>query len=98
MPVVDLSSISAGQREKELHRLMDTEARRPFDLSRDLMVRPALYRLSDDEHVLLVVTHHIASDGWSVGVFCRDLGEFYRARCVGRRRTCPTCRSGTAIS
>jgi hypothetical protein len=47
------------------------------------MVRTTLYRLGADEHVLLVLTNHIASDGWSVGVFCRDLGELYRAHRSG---------------
>jgi len=61
-----------------------TELRRPFDLARDLLVRTTLFRLSESEHVLVVVTHHIASDGWSVGIFCRDLGELYEAKRADR--------------
>jgi len=44
------------------------------------MVRVTLFELAPREHVLLFVTHHIASDGWSVGVFCRDVSECYNAR------------------
>ncbi len=80
LPVTDLTSYPAEQREAELQLRLRTELRRPFDLARDLLVRTTLFRLSESEHVLLVVTHHIASDGWSVGIFCRDLGELYEAR------------------
>jgi hypothetical protein len=44
------------------------------------MLRTKVFKLAADDHVLLVITHHIASDGWSVGVFCRDLSELYDAR------------------
>jgi amino acid adenylation domain-containing protein len=80
LPAVDLSSLPEGEREGELGLRLREESRRPFDLSQDLMTRVTLFELSPREHVLLVVTHHIASDGWSVGVFCRDVSECYRAR------------------
>jgi amino acid adenylation domain-containing protein len=80
LQAVDLSSLPEGEREGELRLKLREESRRPFNLSRDLMSRVTLFELAPREHVLLVVTHHIASDGWSVGVFCRDVGECYRAR------------------
>ena len=80
LPLVDLVAVPAGRREEELRLLMREAARQPFDLARDLLVRAMVFRLDAEEHVLLVMTHHIASDGWSVGVFCRDLGELYTAR------------------
>ena len=89
LPVVDLSTLPADEREPELQRLLGEQAREPFDLAHDLMVRATLFRLGEAEHVLLIVTHHIASDGWSVGIFCSDLGELYDARIRGRQPSLP---------
>ncbi len=50
---------------------------RPFDLGHDLMMRGALYTLAPREHVLLLVTHHIALDGWSVSRLWRELSVLY---------------------
>jgi amino acid adenylation domain-containing protein len=55
-----------------------------FDLARDLPIRAVVARLSPDEHVLLVVAHHIACDGWSVGVLAAELSAAYRALRDGR--------------
>ncbi|GAA0573334.1 amino acid adenylation domain-containing protein [Halomonas salifodinae] len=60
-------------------------ARRPFDLSGDAPLRAALYRLGESEHVLQLVIHHIASDGWSGAVLVDDLIEGYEAYRQGRR-------------
>ena len=87
--VIDLTHLPQERREEELRKLLSAEAGRPFDLGRDLMLRASLFRLGPDEHVLLVVTHHIASDGWSVGVFCRELGECYEAHRTGRTPRLP---------
>ncbi len=63
-----------------LRRIVST----PFDLTADLPLRTALVRLADDEHVLLLVLHHIAGDGWSMGPLLRDLADAYTARRAGR--------------
>uniref|UniRef100_UPI0031D97633 amino acid adenylation domain-containing protein n=1 Tax=Saccharothrix mutabilis TaxID=33921 RepID=UPI0031D97633 len=58
-------------------------AREPFDLTAQPPVRASLLRVADDEHVLLLVLHHIAGDGWSMGPLLRDLAEAYTARLAG---------------
>jgi hypothetical protein len=55
------------------------EARQPFSLLSDLMLRGTLIQLAEDEHVLALTTHHIASDGWSSGILLQDFAAFYRA-------------------
>ncbi|HWM94193.1 MAG TPA: non-ribosomal peptide synthase/polyketide synthase [Thermoanaerobaculia bacterium] len=78
LPVVDLSGLAAEAREEEVLRVAGSEARRPYDLSRGPLVRSALLRLAEEEHALLVGMHHIVSDGWSLGIFVRELGALYR--------------------
>ena len=79
LPVTDLSGVPADQQERELERVIAEITERPFDLSRDLMLRAALMRLLPAEHVLLLVTHHIASDGWSSAILIRELTTLYAA-------------------
>ncbi|HEY1109443.1 MAG TPA: condensation domain-containing protein, partial [Opitutaceae bacterium] len=79
LPTTDLSSVAQADREAELKRLTTEEAKKPFDLQHDLMLRVRLFRLSPTEHALMLVMHHIASDGWSMAVIYRELGACYAA-------------------
>ncbi|MBI2197270.1 MAG: AMP-binding protein, partial [Candidatus Rokubacteria bacterium] len=79
LPVVDLSEWPEPQREVETERVLAAEARRPFDLQRDLMLRGLVVRLGPREQVLLLVMHHIASDGWSVGILLQEISDLYGA-------------------
>ena len=51
----------------------------PFDLAADNMLRGHLIKLNDDEQILVLTMHHIASDGWSISVIVKELVEFYKA-------------------
>ena len=96
--LVDLRAPDASARTAELHRLAAEQARRPFDLATGPLLRIHLFRLADDEHVLLLVIHHIVSDGWSASVFWSELGEHYRAFSTGNRPSCRRSRSNTPTS
>ncbi|WP_348650213.1 amino acid adenylation domain-containing protein [Verrucosispora sp. WMMD573] len=60
-------------------RLSEQELRRPFDLEHDDMLRVRLIRLMPHRHALLISMHHVASDGWSIGILAREVGQLYRA-------------------
>jgi Condensation domain len=63
------------------------EANRPFSLDRDPPARWSLLKLADDEHILVILLHHIASDGWSEAILNRELSQLYAAFRAGR--PCP---------
>ncbi|PSL44996.1 amino acid adenylation domain-containing protein, partial [Chitinophaga niastensis] len=64
---------------QELKAYISTLIHTPFDLSEDYMLRAHLIRLSEAAHILVVMTHHIASDGWSAEIILREMVELYTA-------------------
>lgn len=92
LPVLDLSQVPADDRADALRVELRRDAAAPFDLDADLMLRSRLIRFGDQEHVLSVVMHHICSDGWSVGILVRDLGEVYDALRHDRQPDLPRLR------
>ena len=85
----DLSIGPEEEREAEASKILAQEARRPFNLAQDLMLRATLIKRSEQEHILLLVMHHIASDGWSMGILMRELSHFYEAEITGRPSSLP---------
>ena len=77
LPLNDLSSHPEAEREAVARHILLTEAQRPFDLARGPLIRGALLRLGPREHLLVIVMHHIVSDGWSLDIFLRDLGSLW---------------------
>jgi amino acid adenylation domain-containing protein/non-ribosomal peptide synthase protein (TIGR01720 family) len=80
----DLSQLPAEVRPSEAHRIASDQARQPFDLSLSPLLRVHLLRLQEDEHILVLVMHHIISDGWSMGILVRELSVLYDAYCRGQ--------------
>jgi amino acid adenylation domain-containing protein len=77
VPLVDLSPSASEVQQRRLRECIADEARKPFALERDLMLRVTLIRLAPEEHVLLVTTHHIAADGWSIEVLWQEFASLY---------------------
>ncbi|MFB8039587.1 condensation domain-containing protein, partial [Streptomyces sp. NPDC056004] len=75
--------------QAELPQRLAESARQPFDLATEPPLRAELFVVAPDEHVLLLVMHHIAADGWSTGPLARDLAQAYAARCEGRTASRP---------
>jgi amino acid adenylation domain-containing protein/non-ribosomal peptide synthase protein (TIGR01720 family) len=84
LPVIDLRGREEAEREAEFRRISSDESRRPFDLTSGLLLRARLLRLGESEHVLLLTTHHIASDAWSMNILLADLAALYEAFTQGR--------------
>jgi amino acid adenylation domain-containing protein/FkbM family methyltransferase len=89
LPLMDLSRLPGARREAQALALATEEARLPFDLARGPLMRVKLLRLATDQHVMLLTTHHIISDGWSVGVFVEELGQLYKAFSLGEPSPLP---------
>jgi amino acid adenylation domain-containing protein len=87
--IADLRALAPEARLAEAERVRATEARRPFDLGHGPLLRTTLIRLADDDHELVVVTHHIVIDAWSQGVFFRELGTLYDAISRGEDAALP---------
>ncbi|HEX6199483.1 MAG TPA: amino acid adenylation domain-containing protein, partial [Thermoanaerobaculia bacterium] len=79
LPVIDLAGLPEEAARAEAGGLAGDHARLPFDLAAGPVLRSALVRLAPGDHRWLLAVHHIASDGWSMGVFHREVATLYRA-------------------
>jgi amino acid adenylation domain-containing protein len=82
--LIELFRLSNAESDTEVGRLIAEEADRPFDLCAGPLLRATLLRLRDDDHILILTTHHIVSDAWSMGIFTRELWTLYGAYANGR--------------
>ncbi len=89
MPLIDLSGLPGEARDGEAERLAAAEARTPFDLARGPVWRVRLLRLGAEDHRLVVNLHHIAADGWSLGLLLREIAALYAAFSARRRSPLP---------
>jgi non-ribosomal peptide synthetase component F/acyl carrier protein len=77
--IADLAGLQEPERELETARLAREQAERPFDIARGPVLRTGLLRLADSDHLLFFTMHHIASDGWSIGIFMKEMSAIYRS-------------------
>ena len=89
LSVVSIDAPTGPDRETKLQTLLKEASACTFDLTRAPLIRATLFRLTDDDQVLLIVIHHIVSDGWSMSVMTRDLGALYSAFHLGTQPTLP---------
>lgn len=87
LTLIDLSKSNSNGATVE--DTVKAEARRPFDLANDLMLRAVLFQVAKNDHVLLLNMHHIAADGWSVGILVREVSDGYLAFSSGTEPELP---------
>jgi amino acid adenylation domain-containing protein len=83
LEVIDLQALPSEARRDEALRRATEAARRPFDTERDALLRAFVLRLAADEHLFVLIAHHLIFDGWSLILFMRELGERYTAQVTG---------------
>jgi amino acid adenylation domain-containing protein len=81
--MIDLPGKNNASPLEEAVSLMKQEARRPYDLASEPLVRPRLIRLGKDDLLLALVTHHTIMDGWSMGIMIREVAALYEALARG---------------
>ena len=79
LPIIDLQQYGQAEQSAQVQKLLQQESQRPFNLASDPMLRVCLFKLAPQEHILLLVMHHIASDGWSMGILWSQLTQLYQA-------------------
>ncbi len=87
--VEDLSGLDGKAKDGAIAGALEKERTEPFDLTSGPLLRVRLLKLAEGDHILLRTCHHIISDGWSIGVFNRELAVLYEAFCEGRQNPLP---------
>src|SRR5690606_2401198 len=75
----DLSGLAGQDKSRRLAQIPREQGQQAFQLNADLMLRVKVLRLSAEAHLVIYVVHHIASDGWSMGIIRRELNALYEA-------------------
>ncbi|HSF43443.1 MAG TPA: amino acid adenylation domain-containing protein [Thermoanaerobaculia bacterium] len=89
LPVVRLAGLPASHRQPEAARIAAALKTEPFDLARGPVLRAVLLDLDREDHVLVLLLHHIATDGWSMGLLVRELTLLYETLRVGAASPLP---------
>jgi len=83
LPLVDMRELAENDRESALEHLIQKEIHRPFHLSDGPLWRACIFRIEEKKYVVLVAVHHIAADGWSIGVLFQEIITLYAAYRAG---------------
>ena len=89
LSISEAVNIPARERETVINRFVREGTSLPFDLSKGPLLHVKLLHLGREDHVLLVVMHHIITDGWSMGIFFRELARLYEDYSAGRDFSLP---------
>lgn len=89
LTVINLADLPADRQEAEVQRLLQEETNTGFNLEQGPLLRTRLLRIDNDIYILVIVLHHVISDGWSQGILFRELSAFYNARCHGQPASLP---------
>ncbi|NEQ79118.1 MAG: amino acid adenylation domain-containing protein, partial [Moorea sp. SIO2I5] len=89
LPVVNLCELPEAEQKNQVQQLVNEWGQRLFNLAQDPLLRFMLVQLNEQEHLLLFSTHHIISDGWSIGVFIREMATLYEAFSQGQPSPLP---------
>jgi non-ribosomal peptide synthetase component F len=84
LTIVNLQSCNKAEQKSAIHHWQQETAQRPFDFSQWPLLRVTLLQLAAAEHLVLVTMHHILTDGWSIGVFTRELFHLYQTYSQGQ--------------
>jgi acyl carrier protein len=89
VPVVDLSELHEQARENEARRLTAVEVSQAFDLAKGPLMRVCVFEFGPYDHEVIITMHHIVTDGWSQGIFVRELTRLYESIVAGRPPVLP---------
>lgn len=78
MPIEHLQGSNEIERRTKAREHAERDVQLPFDLTNGPLIRIKLFALSEEKHLLLIIAHHTISDGWSLGIFLRELMAFYQ--------------------
>jgi amino acid adenylation domain-containing protein len=84
LTTIDLQIYAEIEREIQTEKILQQESQRPFNLASDTMLRGCLIQLAPQQHILLLVIHHIAADAWSMGILWKELTERYQDFLAGQ--------------
>jgi amino acid adenylation domain-containing protein len=89
LPVIDLRSLNELERDREVRHRIKAEAEWQFDFSEGLFFRAVLLQISNEQHILILTTHHIVADAWSMGILTKEIWTRYDAYANGKPVSLP---------